>query len=97
MSDRELSFDCDRNREKKGAMNGTHYGIQILRIFFDASSRIIIFSCFMFTYNDGIFHPLMTLAGYYTTFGILLIFNMALSRNRNVGTISYWLGRSESV
>ena len=74
-------------------MSGTHYAIQILRIIFDASARIIIFSCFMFTYNSGIFHPLMTLCGYYATFGLLLIFNLALSRNRNVHTISFWLGK----
>ena len=77
-------------------MSGTHYGIQTLRIIFDASARILIFSCFMFTYNEGIFHPLITLAGYYTTFAILLIFNVALSRNRNMDTISYWLGRFSS-
>jgi len=69
-----------RNRAKGGAMQAIHLIILVLKIFFEATSRIIIFSCCLYVTNEGQFSSLKTLGFFYLKLAILMIFHFIFNR-----------------
>ena len=54
-------------------------------------SRILIFGSWMFVTCDGNFQPVETAVAFYTTFGIMALFNVVFNRT-NIRGLKYWIG-----
>ena len=65
----------------------------LLKTVLDCISRLIIFATFMFVVNDGQFSTVMTVTAYYTTFAVLMIFNMIINSNENYCSAKTWIGK----
>ena len=82
-----------RNRDKKGALSdGAAAALLMLKVILDCISRILLFSSWMYVVNNGVFSSVYTLAAYYTVFGVLVIFNIVTSDNREFSKAEYWIG-----
>ena len=57
-------------------MDGKHFGIFLLKVICDASSRLVIFGAWMFTYNSWVFSTNLTVAYYYGMMTLMLIVNV---------------------
>ena len=64
----------------------------ILICYLDAVARLSIFGCWMFVTNDGKYSPLTVLAGYYSVFAVLLLFNFIFNSERIKLEGHYWIG-----
>ena len=64
----------------------------MLKVILDCASRILIFSSWLYVVNNGVFSSIFTLAAYYTVFGVLVIFNIITSDNREFRKAKYWIG-----
>ena len=58
----------------------------------DAVARLTIFGCWMFVTNDGKYSPLTVLAGYYSVFAVLLLFNLIFNSEIKMREGHYWIG-----
>ena len=54
----------------------------MLKVILDSVARILLFSSWLYVVNNGVFSSVYTLAGYYTVIGVLVIFNIVTSNNR---------------
>ena len=57
-------------------MDGNHFAIFLLKVICDASSRLVIFGAWMFTYNSWVFSTNLTVAYYYGIMTLMLIVNV---------------------
>ena len=64
-----------RNTSKNEALDGKHFAIFLLKVICDASSRLVIFGAWMFTYNSWVFSTNLTVAYYYGMMTLMLIVN----------------------
>ena len=64
----------------------------MLKVILDCVSRILLFSSWLYVVNNGVFSSVYTLAAYYTVFGVLVIFNIITSDNREFSKAKYWIG-----
>ena len=88
-----MHFLLIRNRDKKGALSGgAPAALLMLKVILDCVSRILIFSSWLYVVNNGMFSSVYTLAAYYTVFGVLVIFNIITSDNREFSKANYWIG-----
>ena len=87
-------FLC-RNRAKKDSLTTPNLVFLMLKTVFDCTSRIIIYSTFMFVVNDGEFSTLLTVAAYYSTFAVLLLllFNIIINGKDNYCSAQIWIGK----
>ena len=92
-STNEMSY---RNREKKDALSGIDRCLLMLKVILDSVSRIVLFSAWLYVINDGQFSSMYTLITYYTTFAILIIFNIILNDEKNILSGKYWIGEFKS-
>ena len=76
-------------------MDSTMLSILVLKIMFDAVSRVVIFSCWLYS-CFGNFDPYLCLAGYYGFFAVLFFFNLIFSRYLEIKTTKFWLGMTLS-
>ena len=81
-----------RNLDKKSALGYKNLIFLVLKIVLDSMSRILIFSAWMYTSNEGQFSTWRTVAAFYGTFMILIAYNIYFSFNRNVFSTRYWIG-----
>ena len=72
-----------RNGNKKGAMTYKNLILLVLKMILDILSRILIFSAWMYTDNNGQFSTLRTLIFYYGLFLLLTAFNVVINRDDN--------------
>ena len=80
------------NKDKNQALTTLSIIVLIMKILLDLVSRVLIFFIFMILDNNGEFSPWRTLISYYTTVGIMVIFNMVFNDRRNFYSAKYWLG-----
>ena len=66
----------------------------ILKVILDSVAKILLFSCWIYVINNGEFSSVYTLAAYYTVFGVLVIFNIITSNNRDFHRGKFWIGSS---
>ena len=66
----------------------------MLKVILDSVARILLFSSWMYVIKDGMFSSVYTMAGYYTVFGVLVIFNIITSNNRDFHRGKFWIGSS---
>ena len=57
-------------------MDAKHFAIFLLKVICDASSRLVIFGAWMFTYNSWVFSTNLTVAYYYGMMTLMLIINV---------------------
>ena len=57
-------------------MDGKHFGIFLLKVICDASSSLVIFGAWMFTYNSWVFSTKMTVAYFYGMLAIIMMVNV---------------------
>ena len=55
----------------------------IVKIILDIFSRVLIFSAWMYTDNNGQFSTLKTVAFYYGVFILMTVFNIVINRHEN--------------
>ena len=81
-----------RNRTKEEALNVKSIAVLILKTMFDATSRILIFSIWMYVSNQGQFSSMSTLTGFYILVAVLVVFNLVFSRRLDLKSFSFWTG-----
>ena len=57
-------------------MDAKHFAIFLLKVICDASSRLVIFGAWMFTYNSWVFSTNMTVAYFYGMLAIMILVNV---------------------
>ena len=82
-----------RNRTKEEALNVKSIAVLILKTMFDATSRILIFSIWMYVSNQGQFSSMSTLTGFYILVVVLVMFNLVFSRRLDLKSFSFWTGK----
>ena len=56
-------------------MDSKHFAVFLLKVVFDAGSRLIIFGAWMFTYNSWVFSTYLTVAYFYGMLAFMLMAN----------------------
>ena len=76
-------------------MDVKHFAIFILKVVCDASSRLILFGAFMFTYTKWEFSPTMTVVYYYGIMALMLLVNIWFSHreNESLGSLRNMIGK----
>ena len=64
----------------------------MLKVILDSVARILLFSSWLYVVNNGMFSSVYTLAAYYTVFGVLVIFNIVTSNNKDFHRGKFWIG-----
>ena len=57
-------------------MDAKHFAIFLLKVVFDASSRLIIFGAWMFTFNSWVFSTNLTVAYFYGMLALMMAINV---------------------
>ena len=86
-----------RNGNKKGAMDLKHLFILVFKIILDLMSRILLFSAWMYTSNNGQFSTWLTVIAYYMNFIFLIFFNVLFNSKNDYGSIQYWIGKIDLI
>ena len=75
-------------------MDGKHFVIFLLKVVCDASSRLILFGAFMFTYNKWVFSPTLTVAYYYGIMMLMVLVNIwfCLKENERMCSLRNMIG-----
>ena len=81
-----------RNGEKRNAMNYKNFILLVVKIMMDSISRILLFSAWMYTSNNGQFSNWKTWIAFYTIFMVLVAFNINFSSTREFLSMRYWIG-----
>ena len=64
----------------------------LLKKNFDCTSRILLFTTFMFVVNDGQFSTMMTVTAYYTTVAVIMAYNIVINDNETYCSARTWIG-----
>ena len=69
-------------------MDGKHFAIFLLKVICDASSRLVIFGAWMFTYNSWVFSTNLTVAYFYGMLAIMISINVIFCLKENEKVLS---------
>ena len=69
----------------------------LFKTIFDCSSRILLFATFMFVVNDGQFSTMLTVKVYYTTVGVLMMYNIVINDNETYCSARTWIGEHQTI
>ena len=58
----------------------------------DCVARITLFSAFLYVLNEGQFSSTKTVIAYYSTFMVLMIFNIIVNKNKDFYSAKNWTG-----
>merc|ERR1711862_938060 len=67
----------------------------VFKIILDLMSKILLFSAWMYTRNNGQFSTWLTVIAYcilYMNFIFLIFFNVLFNSKNDYGSIQYWIG-----
>ena len=73
-------------------MNYKNLVLLLIKIMLDVVSRILIFSAWMYTDNDGQFCTSRTIIFFYGTFLLIFIFNYIFDSNGKIFSTGKWIG-----
>ena len=73
-------------------MSLKNFVILIIKIILDVSSRILLFSAWMYTSSDGNFSIWKTLIAFYSIVIMLVLFNIGFNSSKEFPTARYWIG-----
>ena len=88
----KTNFTIYRNSDKKESLDADSLVVLVLKIVFDSASRIVLFSCWLYVYNDGQFSTWIVFFAYYLVVIFLLIFNLIFNDTREFSSMTYWIG-----
>ena len=57
-------------------MDAKHFAVFFLKVICDASSRLVIFGAWMYTYNSWVFSTKLTVAYFYGMLALMLMVNV---------------------
>ena len=77
-------------------MDNKNLSIFLLKIVLDVLSRILIFSAWMYSDNDGQFSTKRTVGFFYGTFILLLLFNSIFNKYNDLEPNMNWIGKKLS-
>ena len=81
-----------RNRAKRNSLTIVGQVFLLLKTTLDCISKITLFGSYMYVVNNGQFSSMMTLTAYYSTLGIIIIYNTMINHNKNYKTAKTWIG-----
>ena len=87
-----FTFYDFRNRSKGEALEAKSKIFFILKTIFDAISRILIFSIWMYVTNDGQFSSWTTFGGFYILITVMFVFNVIFNDSKIECSFEYWIG-----
>ena len=74
-------------------MNYKNLVLLLIKIMLDVVSRILIFSAWMYTDNDGQFSTKRTVGFFYGTFILLLLLNCIFNKYNDLKPSMNWIGK----
>ena len=89
-------YSCTyRNTNKNDALDGKHFVIFFLKVVCDASSRLILFGTWMFTYTRWEFNPTLTVTYYYGIMTLMIGVNIwfCIQENEKVVSLRNVIGK----
>ena len=90
--DKVIIQSCSRDRAKKYSFTSLNLLFLSLKTIFDCTSRIFLFSTWLYVVNDGQFSSTKTVIAYYSTLLILMIFNTIVNKNEKLYSAKNWIG-----
>ena len=88
----KIEFSTYRNSDKKESLDADSLVVLVLKIVFDSASRIVLFSSWLYVYNDGQFSTWIVLIAYYVVVFLLFIFNVIFNDTKEFSSLTYWIG-----
>lgn len=85
-----------RNGNKQQAMDYQNFGFLLLKIVLDVLSRILIFSAWMYTDNEGQFSTKRTVGYFYAIFLLYLLINCIINKYDDSKPNMNWIGRKDT-
>ena len=82
-----------RNRSKGEALDAKSKMLFILKTMFDAISRILIFSIWLYVSNEGQFSSWTTFGAFYILIAVMFAFNVIFNDSKNICSFAYLIGR----
>ena len=64
-----------------------------MKTMFDAISRILIFSIWLYVSNEGQFSSWTTFGAFYILIAVMFAFNVIFNDSKNICSFEYWIGR----
>ena len=92
LSTASLVLFFKRNRDKQNSLTVLNLVSMLLKTIFATSSRILLFSAWLYVVNNGKFSTMKTLIAYYTTALVLFIYNVLCNTRRPSCSSSFWIG-----
>ena len=91
-------FIFNRNTSKNAALDVTNFVVFFTKVVFDASSKLILFGAWMFTYNQWNLSPALIVAYYYGIMSLLMMVNIVFSliEKENLISLRNMIGNSIS-
>ena len=81
-----------RSRTRQGSYTTRNLlGLMSVTIF-AAMSRVLLFSIWLYVFNNGQFSSIMTLIAYYTFFSMIIVFHIVVSKKKPVLSFPFVLG-----
>ena len=80
-------------RSKGEALETKSKVLFILKTMFDAISRILIFSIWLYVSNEGQFSSWTTFGAFYILIAVMFVFNVIFNDSKNICSFEYWIGR----
>ena len=65
----------------------------ILKTMFDAISRVLIFSIWLYVTNAGQFSSWKTFGAFYILIAVMFVFNVTFNDSKNIFSTEYWIGK----
>lgn len=82
-----------RDRSKGEALELMSKVLFILKTIFDAISRILIFSIWLYVFKGGTFSSWTTFGAFYTLIAVVFVFNVIFNDSKDIYSFSYWIGK----
>ena len=92
LKEHSRSLSIYRNSDKKESLDTDSLVVLVLKIVFDSASRIVLFSCWLYIYNEGQFSTWIVFIAYYLVVSLLFIFNLIFNDTRDFSSLTYWIG-----
>ena len=86
-------FISNRNRAKQNSLTKLNFIFMLTKTIFATTSRILLFSAWLYVVNDGQFSTLKTLIAYYTTALVLFFFTVSCNTRKPSCSSSFWIGK----
>ena len=81
-----------RSRTRQGSYETRNLlGLMSVTIF-AAMSRVLLFSIWLYVFNNGQFSSIMTLIAYYTFFSMIIVFHIVVNKKKPVFSFPFVLG-----